>query len=201
MIGAPTDSQVIAIASPPEIPASNVSGPYAPIRGGKFTIERIPEGEYNVLAQAVGNLKSSRVESKKVTVRAGATTRVELEIARSGANLEIAVFDPADHPHPGVQVLLLPGALDVSSIDELNAQLASRLDELQTVWMPPNPAVVSSVTPGDYTLCVIPTPFDPKDPRMKKVEDSTLPVDCAPLKVTGDDKITRHVRRAPPPTE
>jgi hypothetical protein len=133
---------------------------------GSFHFDSVAPGSYTVSGLFVEG-GSARSKAGSTVVRSGEDARVDLDLGDSGVRLRVSA-PGGDQATMFAQVIVSSVQLASGTAAALQRQLAQQTDRsLHTGFiMKGHAALISSVTPGDYTVCGIKLPGDPSDPEV-----------------------------------
>lgn len=154
---------------------------------GKFRIERLAAGDYNVSAMLSSGMSASGV-SQRATVSGGHETRVDLVVEVGDVTLVVDV-----EPEPGAkvdsaQLFLFRGEANPKNGKEVNdAFLGAQASGSAMKFASPGTETrFAEQPPGPRTLCAIPITGDMSDPKfLQRLQEEALhlEVTCAPLEI------------------
>jgi len=171
---------------------------------GTFALNGLAAAEYEIAVLSMTTAFDSQMQSYQVTVNAGTSASIDIELGSIGAILDIEVVATDGSDLQSSQVLLYRGIINFESVGDAREQLPALLAKgnLRMGWVPPNPLRIVGVAPGVYSVCVVPIAGDIRDPEAAKRAHANIEqvkVHCSKLTMKADPPIRRHVVKVPPP--
>jgi len=170
-------------------------------RSGHFEIPRLGAGTYLLMLQAGGASAGRVFSARKVTIAPGKTARLELTMKISGVDVDMVVADAAGRDVGTLQLALFSGHVTAKNLIQVRRAFAGAVKKTNARVGNTTPVgetndqhfTFHSLSPGNYTVCVVPLGGDIKDPQLwrtlKDIKDE-LPVRCQPIVVITQAKQT-----------
>ncbi len=155
---------------------------------GRYRFDRMAPGTYRVSALTGGNpLTGMAFYGKTVTVVAGETTTVDLDVDYGGVTLSVTPTADAGTVN-FASVYSVRGDVAAETALALERELAGLPQGLSTFGfsLGGNPAKIDKLRPGSYTLCAVPYPNDVDFRDLGgyiEERGDALPVFCVPHEV------------------
>ncbi len=178
-----------------------------PVRPGEpFVFERLGPGPHALSLSAVLGQKGIQGDKKRLVVKAGETLRADLTLDRTGHDLAVTVRGPGGEAIPWAEVFLFRGRHNYAPAADLERALHRGSEDFRQrdIAFPDRPAQLAGISPGAYSLCVVPTPIDLKNRELAPElapHRGDVPVHCEPIDVEdeaeGESALTLEVSAAP----
>jgi hypothetical protein len=156
-------AQVVITATPSSAPDAVLT--VAAGGDGTYQLDGLTPDRYTVAASLVGGA-SVRSKTATVVITAGQPARLDFDLADDGVEVDVAAVGAA--PATFAQILMSSAPLTSGTAAALKRQLAAAgAPSLHTGFIQSGqPAQITSVAPGDYSICAIKLPGDPHDPKI-----------------------------------
>ncbi|CAN5385118.1 hypothetical protein BH11MYX1_BH11MYX1_33400 [soil metagenome] len=168
---------------------------------GGFTIGKATEGMHVVSAMQQGGMGTSfKSVSTTVTVTAGKSVSVALDIPVGTITLSVAIKPAARATLNAAQIFLMHGTVTMTNAKQLqDAFLAGSVTGMK-FWFGSTPAEFDELVAGDYSACSVPITGNMSDPQfMQRLQANmeSLKVYCKLVKVTPTPAAQTLVQELP----
>jgi protocatechuate 3,4-dioxygenase beta subunit len=152
---------------------------------GTFTMSRVTEGPHALSATERSSMQS-KTGAASVTVTAGRTASVTIEIPAGDLALEVTIKPIAGAKLDSAQVFLFPGTINYTTGKELVDGSMQGVGASMKFWFGPDKPQpeFGELVAGAYSLCSIPITGDMNDQTfMQRIQENvpTLRVYCKPV--------------------
>jgi hypothetical protein len=154
-----------------------------PVEGNTFVASDVPAGKVDILTHPMDSITHAHWTT--VEVVAGTRVDIEIEIPVGTRALVVNLQPQAGAEVAGASVYLFAGTVTIERQRQVAHTLFVRSRGIER-WRASNatPVRFKELTPGDYTLCVLPLDGDPNDGRfLRRVQEegADLRVYCTPI--------------------
>lgn len=170
---------------------------------GHFQFDRLAEGPYLVTA-VVGDGPTAQIQQSIATEVEGTRGEVDVDVESGPGALEVQLVEAGGAPLQKAQVYLATGAVNASTLGELEVAL-SRRGEGQTrmaLLLDGQPLHFRALRAGPQTLCAVPIRGDLDDPAVSQAlrdHAGALPVQCMQVQISALGPPRTVVFRLPSP--
>jgi protocatechuate 3,4-dioxygenase beta subunit len=173
--------------------------------GGAYAMPRLAAGKYKITAMipSGGGLGATSA-SRQVSVAAGKTTTLDIELTLGDITLQVLVSGEGDATIDAAQVFLFDAGVTYANGAELNAGFmggGDDQDQRMGFQLGDKAAEFAQLEPGKYSVCIIPINGDMNDPKfMQRLQRNvaTLPVHCKPVTVAASPETQTFETKVPP---
>lgn len=196
--GKPTAAQVVA--TPPGAPGQSIV--VSAGADGTYQIERLAAGDYKVTA-ALGSGTGAVTRSKSARVEVGKRAKVDIDIPLGDITLTISVKPRGAGKIDSSQVFLFAGKVSPTNAREVNEAFTSASGDGGAKAAMPSTGDThfTDVSPGVYSVCVLPLAGDLSDPQVQQrimAALDKLKVYCSPYTVTAAPVQQSYTAVVPP---
>ncbi len=167
---------------------------------GRFLVERTTVGDYKLSAMISGGAASSMAAMQTV-VKAGQETEANLDIEEGAVTYTVQVSGKNKAKIDAAQVFLFSGAANINNGSELNDLFLKSASNAKMAFATKGMASFLKVTPGNYSVCVLPINGDMNDPAFaQKLQRNvdTLAVHCQQTEIAESPENQSYNAVVPP---
>ncbi len=165
---------------------------------GGFELPRLAPGAYDLMLQPVtSDGKWGHMIMRQFEISPGQHLVLDAEVPLGEQALAVEVAGQDGVLIPSAEVLLLAGEVNIERVGDFDWELFAEDDLRIGHWLPGQDVNIPGLTPGLYSVCVVPIPGDYRNPEVERdlgYIDSRMELSmyCQPVTVSEGEAITRH---------
>ncbi len=170
---------------------------------GNYRFERIPEGEYRIIAVArdSGSVGGGTTGTATAMIQVGQESRADITIPLGNIMLRVVLQGAGGAKVENAQLWLFPNQVQAATLAEMMEASKKQVPTATGAALGGNPGELTKLQPGHYTLCVLPLAGDLNDPTVLQrlqANAMTLKIYCQPVVIQSSPATQTYTAVVPP---